>query len=328
MRKYVLVPFLFMASTSALEAQGSFSAGPSSQNSQCSIYPTQARNVCNAAVDGTRIFHPVAGLLVSGGNPVIGTAASLGGFPHFAITARVNAVQVAVPDLNYDGSSSTVPLDKKVITPAPLVEAGLGLWKGLNGGLLSIDALGSAQLLPTNQIDNLTVDPNARKIGSIALGLGYGARVGILKGSFPIPAVSVSVMKRTIPRIQYGDLSNPNQDYQYAIDLQATNLRLVASTRLLFINFAAGLGWDKYVGDATIAFREPLTGIPQPPINLKLNQTRTMVFANTTLDFPVVKVAAEIGYQGGKDQNLATDFQGFDEKKGHIFGGVGLRIGF
>jgi hypothetical protein len=318
MRKLALTALLLALSAPALRAQ----------SDPCSIYIGQAQNVCNAAVDGTKIFHPVAGLLVSGGNPVIGTAQSLGGFPHAFITARVNAVKVAVPDLSYDGSSSTVPLDDRTFTPAPLVEAGLGIWKGLNGGLLSIDALGSAQLLPTNQIDNLTVDPDARQIGSIALGLGYGARIGILNGSFPIPAISASVMKRTIPQIQYGDLSDAGQDYQYAVDLQATNLRLTASTRVVFINLAAGIGWDKYTGDAVIEFRDPLTSLPQPPINIEMDQTRTMVFANATLDFPIAKLAFEIGYQGGKDQNLATDFEGFDEAKGHVFGGVGLRLGF
>lgn len=319
MRKLALFSLAFVLAAPALRAQG---------NSQCSIYVGDANNVCNAAIDGTKLFHPVAGLLISGGNPVIGTAQSLGGFPQLVVTARVNAVKVQLPDLNYDGSSSTVPLEDDAFVPAPLVEAGLGIWKGMPGGLLSIDALGSAQLLPTNQVDNLTVDPDARKIGSVALGLGYGARVGILKGSFPVPALSVSIMKRTIPQVQYGDLSDASQDYQYAVDLQATNIRLVASTKVVFINLAAGLGWDKYVGDATIAFRDPLTSLPQPPINIELDNSRTMLFANAMLDFPVIKIAGEIGYQGGKDQNLTTDFDGFDDTKGRVFGGVGIRIGF
>lgn len=316
------IPVLVSLSLAALAAP------LAAQNSQCAIYVADARNVCNAAIDGTRLFHPVAGLLVSGGNPVIGTAQSLGGFPHLFITARVNAVPVQLPDLNYDGSSNSVPLDDEIVAPAPLVEAGLGIWKGMNGGLLSLDLLGSAQLLPTNQVDNLTVDDDARKIGDIALGLGYGARVGLIRGHFPVPAVSVSIMKRTIPEIQYGDLKDATQDYQYAVDLQATNLRLTASTRLLFINVAGGIGWDKYTGDAVIAFRDPLTSTPQPPIALELDNTRTMAFVNAMLDFPVIKIAAEVGYQGGKDQNLATDFQGFDESKGRLFGGAGIRITF
>jgi hypothetical protein len=135
-------------------------------------------------------------------------------------------------------------------------------------------------------------------------------------------------MKRTIPRIQYGDLAAGNQDYQYAVDLQATNLRAVASTRLLFINIAAGLGWDKYTGDAEIQFREPITGIPQPAINLELDNSRAMIFLDALLDFPVFKIAGEIGYQSGKDQHLPTDFDGIDDTEGKVFGSVGIRFGF
>jgi hypothetical protein len=298
------------------------------QNDECAIYFGQAQNVCDAAVDGTRLFHPIAGLLVSGGNPVLGTAQSLGGFPHMFIGVRANLVKVGLPDLNYDGTSPTVPLDDEIVFPSPVVEAGVGIWKGLNNGLLSIDVLGSAQLLPTDQVDNLTVDEDARSISDIALGLGYGARVGLLQGRFPIPAVSVSIMKRTIPRIQYGDITDPSQDYQYGVDLQATNIRLTASTRLLFINIAAGLGWDNYTGEAEILFREPISSLPQPPIDIELDNSRTMMFLDVLLDFPIFKIAGEIGYQSGKDQDLPTDFEGIDDTKGKIFGSVGIRFGF
>jgi hypothetical protein len=298
------------------------------QNDECAIYFGQAQNVCDAAVDGTRLFHPIAGLLVSGGNPVLGTAQSLGGFPHMFIGVRANLVKVGLPDLNYDGTSPTVPLDDEIVFPSPVVEAGVGIWKGLNNGLLSIDVLGSAQLLPTDQVDNLTVDEDARSISDIALGLGYGARVGLLQGRFPIPAVSVSIMKRTIPRIQYGDITDPSQDYQYGVDLQATNIRLTASTRLLFINIAAGLGWDNYTGEAEILFREPISSLPQPPIDIELDNSRTMMFLDALLDFPIFKIAGEIGYQSGKDQDLPTDFEGIDDTKGKIFGSVGIRFGF
>ncbi len=315
----LLVPLLLVTTAQAAAAQG---------NSECSFYLPQAENVCNAAIDGTRLFHPIAGLLVSGGNPVIGTAQTLGGLPHFFISARVNAVNVTPPDLNYDGSSSTVSTNNDIIFPAPLVEGGLGIWKGLTGGLLSIDALGSAQLLPVNKIDNLTVDPDARKIGDIALGLGYGARVGIIRGTFPLPSVSVSVMRRTIPEIRYGDITDASQDYQYAVDLEATNVRAVASMRLLILNLAAGIGWDKYTGGATVIFRDPISNLPQPPINIELSNSRTMIFADAVMDLPIFKIAGEIGYQGGKDQHLTTNFEGIDTSKGHLFAGAGIRLTF
>src|SRR6185295_2035057 len=62
------------------------------QEPQCQSGTTpQARAACNTMVDATRAFHPLAGMIVSGGNPVLGTAGTLGGFGHVAATLRVNA---------------------------------------------------------------------------------------------------------------------------------------------------------------------------------------------------------------------------------------------
>src|SRR5687767_11795945 len=106
------------------------------QNSECSAYVSNARRVCDAAVDGTRAFHPVAGILVSGGNPTIGSAGTLGGLGHASLTLRANGVNIVLPDVGYTGSSSTVPAGDKLFAPAPLVEGSLGLYGGLPSGLL------------------------------------------------------------------------------------------------------------------------------------------------------------------------------------------------
>jgi hypothetical protein len=297
------------------------------QTAECAAYSGNAERVCAAAVDGTRAFHPVAGLLVSGGNPTIGSAATLGGLGHFSFTVRANAAQVVLPDLNYNGSGSTVPAGDKLFAPAPLLEGSLGLYKGMPTGLLAVDFLSSAQLLPTDQINNLTVDSGARQIAGIALGLGFGARIGLFNGLGVLPAVSVSVMRRDIPRITYGDLAAGDR-YSYGVDLHATNIRLIASKRLAVVDLAAGLGWDKYTGGAVIRFRDPLTGIPQPAIPVEVNNSRVMSFVDLGVNMSVVKLTGEVGYQRGKDQKLATDFQDFDTTKGKFFAGLGLRVGF
>jgi hypothetical protein len=297
------------------------------QAPECAAYSGNAGRVCSAAVDGTRAFHPLMGLLVSGGNPTIGSAATMGGLGHAAVTLQANAVPVVFPDLNYNGSTSTVPVGDKFWAPAPLVEGALGVYQGLPTGLLAVDFLGSAQLLPTNQIDNLTTAANARKIGGIALGLGYGARIGILKEMGPLPAVSFSVMRRDIPRITYGDVSASDR-FSYGVDLHATNLRLVASKQLMILGVAAGLGWDKYTGDALIRFRDPITNIQQPDVPVKLSSSRVLGFVNAGLDLSVLRLTGEVGYQGGKDQKLSSDFQDFDTTKGKFFAGLGLRVGF
>ncbi|MEA2724709.1 MAG: hypothetical protein QOH59_2480 [Gemmatimonadales bacterium] len=297
------------------------------QTPECSTYVANAQRVCAAAVDGTRALHPLIGVLVSGGNPMIGSAGTLGGLGHVMLTLRANAVEVVLPDLSYNGSASSVPAGDKLWAPAPLVEGALGVYRGVGNGLLAVDLLGSAQLLPTDQIDNLTVDANARSIGGVALGLGYGARVGLLAGRGPLPAVSVSIMRRDIPEITYGNVPAGDR-FSYGVDLHATNLRLVASKQLLFLDMAAGLGWDKYTGDAVIQFRDPITNVAQPEIPVELNSSRVLGFLNAGMNLSVVRLTAEVGYQGGKDQNLSSDFEDFDTTKGKLFAGLGLRVGF
>ncbi|MDQ3223649.1 MAG: hypothetical protein M3Q75_09305 [Gemmatimonadota bacterium] len=297
------------------------------QTPECSLYVSSAQRVCAAAVDGTRAFHPVIGVLVSGGNPTIGSGGTLGGLGHASFTVRANAVEVVLPDLAYNGSNTAVPAGDKFWAPAPLVEGALGIYKGMPSGLFAVDLLGSAQLLPTDQIDNVTVDASARKVGDMALGLGYGARVGLLREMGPVPAVSVSIMRRDIPRLTYGDVPAGDR-YSYGVDLHATNLRLVASKQLMVFDLAAGLGWDKYTGDAVIRFRDPTTGTPQPNLPVELESSRVLTFLNAGMSLSVLRLTGEVGYQGGKDQNLSTEFEDFDTTKGKFFAGLGLRVGF
>jgi hypothetical protein len=297
------------------------------QTPECSAYVGNAERVCAAAVDGTRAFHPVFGMLVSGGNPTIGSAGTLGGIGHASLTVRANGVNLVLPDLGYTGSSSTVPAGDKLFLPAPLVEGSVGLYPGMGAGLFALDFLGSAQLLPTDQIDNVTIDPDARRIGPIALGLGYGARVGLLKGMGPLPAVSVSLMRRDIPRITYGDVPAGDR-YSYGVDLHATNLRLIASKQVAVLDVAVGLGWDKYTGNAIIQFRDPITLVVQPNVPVELNNSRILSFVNAGLSMSKFRLTGEIGYQGGRDQQLTTDFEDFDTTVGKFFAGLGLRVSF
>jgi hypothetical protein len=297
------------------------------QTPECSAYTGNAERVCAAAVDGTRAFHPVFGMLVSGGNPTIGSAATLGGPGHASATVRANAVNLVLPDLGYTGGSATVPAGDKLFLPAPMLEGSVGLYKGRGAGLLALDFLGSAQILPTDQVDNITVDPDARRIGSIALGLGYGARIGILQGAGPLPAVSVSIMRRDIPRITYGDVPAGDR-FSYGVDLHATNFRVIASKQVAVVDVAVGLGVDKYSGNAIIQFRDPITLVIQPNVPVEVNNTRILSFVNAGLSLSKVRLTGEVGYQGGKDQQLSTTFEDFDTTVGKFFAGLGLRVSF
>jgi len=293
------------------------------QEPQCQNVNAQAQAACNTMVDATKAFHPLAGMIVSGGNPVLGSAGTLGGFGHVSAAFRVNAIKASLPNPD-SAAQNPVPSSFNGYLPAPVIEAAVGLYGGQGGGLLSIDGLASAVLLPVSRVQGMSVDPDAPKIGDVALGLGYGARIGLLRGSFPIPALSVSVMRRHLPRVQFGDV-NAGDPADFATDFDATNWRVVAGMRVLFADVAAGVGIDHYTSAATIHYFDGLT---THTVTLDLANTREVLFANAGLTMGLVKVVAELGYQTGTDQSFATTFSDFDPKAGHVFWGAGLRINF
>ncbi len=299
------------------------------QEPQCNnIAFPGATEACNTAVDAVRAFYPLAGMIVTGGNPVLGSGGTLGGFGHLMLTARVNGIKAALPDPTA-ANQSPVPTSFNGAVPAPMVEGALGVFKGMGGGLLAVDVLGSALILPTG-IKNLNVDSNATHISDAALGIGYGARVGVLKGGFPIPSVSVSWMHRSIPRLRYGTLGpapGTGDQFEFTMDLSSDSYRAVAGWKFVLVDLAAGVGVDRYKSDNTnIRFYDGPTTTRTVVINP--TNTRALVFVNGGLSLAVVKLVGEIGLQAGKDQSYITQFSGFDPKAAHVFGGVGVRFGF
>src|SRR5216117_3732932 len=108
------------------------------QEPRCNDPSAQVQAACNAAVDAYATFQPLAGIAISGGNPELGTARALGGFGHFFGSIRVNAVKATVPNPD----TTQAPISGGV--PAPVIEAGVGVWPGLSGGILAVDVRGSA----------------------------------------------------------------------------------------------------------------------------------------------------------------------------------------
>ena len=231
-----------------------------------------------------------------------------------------------MPDLDYDGNAARSGRATKG-EPAPLLEGAIGVFRGLSGGHLAIDLLGSAQLLPTDQVDDITVSDDATSVGGVALSFGFGARVTVLGGAGAAPAVSVSAMRRTLPRVDVGDVPGGDR-FAFGADLEATNLRIVVGKQFGPLSLAAGYGRDTFTGDAQIAFRDPLTNAVQPPIAVDLDTSRSMGFVNLGLGVGMVRFGAEVGIQQGRDLGLGTTFESNDPSEGRLFGGAGIRIAF
>jgi len=294
------------------------------------LIPSSVQNInlCNAAVDFLQINHPTAGLLMGGGNPVIGKVTVLGGFPNFSIGIRVNASEFVTPDLNYDGSSTTVGKDAEIPVPFPTIEAALGVIDGFGSRrMFAVDLIGSAQVLPVDQLDNVQVAKDATTVGGAALGFGYGGRVAVLRGAGLIPEITGSAMWRSLPRIAVGDVSS-GDNYGGDFNIQTTNLRLMGGWEVGILKLGLGYGWDWYRGDAHVTVVDQTNTVASETVSVDLDESRTVMYANVGFEFGFFMLAGEAGYQSGSDQNYKTTFQGVDPGDSRLFGGLGLRFSF
>ena len=285
------------------------------------VVPTAG--ACQVAVDAARAFQPLAGIVLSGGATLVGGAEALG-VGHFVLSARINAVGASIPDPN--STSGAIRSIYSGLIPAPVVEAGAGVWGRL-------ELVGSALLLPTGVVKGLSVGPNAPHLGGIALGLGLGARITAIQPALPFPAVILSVMRRWMPELRYGDppdTSQPNR-YQFSANLQALNARVHSGWRLGLWDVGFGVGVDHYhsniraSGHSTVGLGGVYTWDTGP---FAVATTRVVTFLDGDVRLARLMLAGEVGYGGGTSQTFSTSFSDFNPKAGHVFGGVGLRVGF
>lgn len=307
-------------------------AGAQAPYPECNkgLIPTSVQNInlCNAAVDFLRINHPTAGLLVGGGNPVIGSVTALGGFPAFTFALRVNASQIVTPDLSYDGSSTTVGRDDEFPAPFPSLEAALGVIDGIGSSrILAVDLVAAMDVLPVDEFDNVSVDDDATTVAGAAVGFGYGGRIAFLRGSGIIPEITGSVVWRSLPRIVVGDVAG-GDNYGGDFDLRTTNLRLMAGWEVGVLQLGLGYGWDDYRGDAHVEVLDQIGGLVSERVSVDLDESRSVMYANLGLEFGFFGVAGEVGYQSGADGDFKTTFQGVDPGESRLFGGAALRFSF
>lgn len=299
------------------------------QDRQCGEFPTQGGVVqtCEAAVDLARAYFPLAGMLVSGGNPVLaegGNAARVGAV---TLTVRVNGFNLHVPDLTSIDADGTVHERSSVLAPAPVVDVQVGIFPGLANGFLAIDGLGSVLFVPNEDFaDGIRADSNAVKLGPVSLGFGLGARVGIVSETEVRPSLALSVMHRRVPRVGYGDVAAGDR-IQADANLNAWNFRGTAGKRFGLLMLAAGAGWDHYSGRANGAYNVSALPGGQGTISLPLDQSRWLGFLDGGLALGMIRFTGEIGYQFGVDQHLNTTFEGYDDTAGSIFYSLGLQFG-
>lgn len=342
--RYTL-PVVFLAASAAVAPLRAQAYG-----AQCDSAPVEARDACVKAIDLFRYLAPQLGTAIAGGNAILGSSGTLGGFGHVSFGLRVNAVAGDLPrvsdvPLSLSGAQSTSFTTKSQLIPLPAAELAFGVFAGLPLGLTNVgglDLLVSAAYLPEFDANQVSV-----RVPGGSLQLGFGARLGLIQESLLLPGVSVSVLRRDLPTVSVvgktaAVLASSGEDSVAVtgFDVNTTSWRLTAGKSFMMFGIAVGGGQDRYTYNADVTATvhptvgDPVTHAVTSIQNAQLDGhdlrrlTRTSYFADLSLNLPFFRLVGEIGQVSGGDIPTFNTFGGKAADKSRIYGSLGARIGW
>ena len=315
------------ASPAALGAQGIDPRCPG-----LALPDRAAQDACQKAVDIFAFMTPQLGIGLVGGNATLGTGGALGGIGHFSIGVRGNAIrgrtpQVADVNARITGAvRSDYGINDQVVG-LPTVEGAVGLFGGVPLGVthaFALDALVSATYVPELTRSNVAIS-----LPDGSLKLGFGGRLGVLTESFATPSVSLTYLRRDLPTTSISATSGDDNIAISDISVKTTAWRAVVGKSLGFLGLAAGAGKDEYDSRATgtVRVNEGGLAIDGGPYGLSQKTRRSNMFADVSLNFPFIKLAAEIGRVSGGTIDTYNTFSGKRADDALTYASVGIRIG-
>ena len=291
-----------------------------------------AQDACQKAVDLFAFMTPQLGIGLVGGNATLGTGGALGGIGRFSIGLRGNAIRGRTPqvgDVNAKITGavrSNYGIDDQVVG-LPTVEGALGLFGGVPLGVthaFALDALVSATYVP-----ELTRSNVALSLPDGSLKLGFGGRLGVLTESFATPSVSLTYLRRDLPATSIRATSGDDDISLSAISVKTSAWRAVAGKSAGFVGLAVGAGQDEYDSRAsgTVHVNDSGFSIDGGPYGLSQRVKRSNMFADLSLNFPLIKLAAEVGRVSGGTIDTYNSFSGNRADDALTYASVGIRIG-
>ena len=297
----------------------------------------EGQDACQKALDLLNYMTPQLGTLIAGGNATIGQGGALGGLGHFALSVRANAMRASLPDIEGAGVNYGAAQRSNYVTEAqwaalPVVDAAFGLFKGIALPLTNV--LGVDVLVNVSYLPELEHDPLSLTTPDGSFKFGYGSRIGVLQESLVLPGISVTYMKRDLPRTtliaswEGGALASADTARLENFDIGTTSWRVVASKSLLAFSLALGVGQDRYEAEANAFYsvNETLARFEGGPVRYAFDVTRTNVFLDVITNLGLMKLVAPVGGVSGGD---ITTYNTFDKEAdaSRIYGSLGVRIG-
>lgn len=331
MRKILSVATALLVAGSAAGAQ---TVDPQCQNAG----QPELRDGCQKAIDIFNYMAPQLGTVIAGGNATLGQGGTLGGFPHFAIGLRANAIMGSLPDIegNTPSTGGTAIASTYQTEDQPLglpsIDAAIGLFAGIPVPFVTkiggVDLLLSAAYVPEYSKDDISIT-----VPDGSLKVGYGVRVGLLEESFVVPGVAVTYFKRDLPTANILGVSGDDSISVNNLALETTAWRVTASKSFFIFGLALGAGQDKYSSAADLAVSVQDGPLPTDryrgePFSFSQEVTRTNYFADLSFNILLAKFVGEVGMVSGGEIPTYNQFEGKKADDSRLYGSVGLRIGF
>jgi hypothetical protein len=270
---------------------------------------------CREAALVAQGAHAAAGLLASGGAPVPGAASTIGrrfgGTPRIAVSLRGGTAHFSLPDVGDAtpaGGESHFGFGTHAVVAA-------GLLDGFSprptvGGVLSLDVFAGAGALFL---------PGDAGFDGSAITWGGGVNVGLLRESFTLPGVTLSLAYRGIGELELGDRSGGDA-LEVSVDPSVTSLRGLIGKDLLALGVLAGVGWDRYASDALVVVPGPASASGD------LDSGRLLLFGGVSVNLLLVQFSAEGGWAGGLDDLSGRPSSGYDPGDASLFLSVAGRL--
>jgi len=308
----------------------------------CATVPTAAQDACVTTTDIFQYVTPQLGAVLTGGNAVLGQGGVIGGLPglpRFSLGVRGTIIAGNLPTIQTPSITGPAPRTSANPYPTtdqymtlPSADASISLFRGIPIGITRVGGIGvfaNASFIPTVTVTTggatFSIDPDT------PVGIGYGARLGLIGERLFLPGVEVSYAIRSLPKTNVVAALGTDSLTLTDFTLDATSIRVTAAKNFVLFTLAAGVGQDTY--DTETSF-ESIVNRPAPvgrvttgviPVSQKI--TRTNFFGNIALNLLVARLVVEGGMISGGDITTANVFDVAPDIS-RAYGSVGLRFGF
>ena len=317
--------FLALCALGSIHARPAAAQGIVSLADACAASdPGALTDWCQEVALAVQAVQGGAGMALAGGADLPGSASTLGRrmgrMPRISVHAGLTLARAGLPNV-LDGDAAPAP-ESNFFLVAGRFGANAGVFDGFSlgstvGGVLAVDLLGSYTVL------GLPSDEGFEEgIG----GLGYGAKIGLVRESFTLPGISLSWARKDFGGFGFGS-SQGGDGARLDADLNVTSVRALVGKDMFSFSILGGYGWDTYRSDATIVARVPGSSISGTASARDIETHRNLWFVSGSLNSLLLQLTGEAGWASGFDRVFEDrPTGGYDPQSGSPFGSLAIRI--